>query len=32
MIEKMRKDLNDNKSLKVDDVEKFLKNELKKNN
>lgn len=31
MIEKMRKDLNDNKSLKVDDVEKFLKNELKKN-
>ena len=32
MIEKMRKDLNDNKSLEVDDVEKFLKNELKKNN
>ena len=31
MIEKIRKDLNDSKELKVDEVEKFLKNELKKN-
>jgi hypothetical protein len=31
MIEQMRKELKDNKLLNIEDIESFLRNELKKN-